>query len=284
MPQHHESGAAVELGDATNPAGAGEQSVDVECPQKGGGCDNSGGVVREAAQTGPTAQASPSIAQAPSSSEEMLALAAAAAPEGHVQAKNEVVSASLQRLLQEFSDYIATLARDPRADKPPKNSYIQWKVEGTHAHLRVLSNMRTAESLRLFDTVGQGDAQKALSMAKTASLWFAAVQPEKVTPRIIAVPCSQRVWRWAGWTKCGYPVIAVHGGDWYPSKYNPDAYMRCVMYTINQALHRWAGPGVHRGVVLLSTEMNLDSIKPNATRCLLALAVLLQEVYAGRFA
>merc|ERR1712070_1103925 len=108
--------------------------------------------------------------------------------------------------------------------------------------------------------------------------------PARITKDMLAVPASHKTWRWAGWLKCGYPIVAIDASIWYPSRYSLDTYIMYVMYAIEHAMKVWCGPGVNRGVLIFELEFNFEGMKPSATRCLLALSTLLQEVYVERFA
>lgn len=160
---------------------------------------------------------------------------------------------------------------------------INWEVDGSEVHLRILQEMNTLYDLNRFLQARDNDPQKGFTLMKKGALYLAAIDPANTIKDNISIPQSQNVYYWAGYTKCGYPIVVAKLGQWVPSAYDLDAHIRWLTY-LNYMGTFHAGPGVKRAIVIYSTELSLELVRPTATQMVLTSLKIAQEVFPERFA
>lgn len=130
------------------------------------------------------------------------------------------------------------------------------------------------------------DAAKAAQLAENVCRWRAAVQPAAVAPRQMQVPLAQGIYRIAGWTKCGYPVIVLDVERWKASECTSvDEFVRYIGYFHEIVCKAWMGEGIHRFVMVVDLSgFSSEMVRPFAMRCVAQLAKCLDEINAERCA
>lgn len=173
----------------------------------------------------------------------------------------------------------ADLARKNEAD------CIEWNVEGSNLFFSELHRVSKSDLSRYFLARG-GDVGKALQLAENVTKWRAAVCPSMVVLPQIANAIAQGVWWFAGWTKCGYPILVCDASLWAPSKYsNVDEYIRYVAYFLEVLVKKRMGLGVTKFVTIFELSgFSTEMVRPIAMRCLVHLSRIVQEINAERAA
>ncbi|CAE8698181.1 unnamed protein product, partial [Polarella glacialis] len=154
-----------------------------------------------------------------------------------------------------------------RSDNVP----IEWEKPGSAAAAAELRRFSRADLARYL-AARQGDVDRAFRLAEGVAAWRASVRPDLVSFPQIETAISQVVWRYVGWSKCGYPLIACDASKWAPSKYKSvDEYIRYISYMVEL-------------LVEFRSSSSSEMVRPIAMQCLLQLSRLVQEVNAERLA
>jgi len=162
---------------------------------------------------------------------------------------------------------------------------IVWGVEGSAPYSAELRRITRSDLMR-FLLARRGDVSKALMLAERVVTWRAAVCPAMVTLSQIPNAIAQGVWRFAGWTKCGYPILACDASVWAPSKYaDIDEYIRYLGYLMELLVQTRMGPGIEKFVVLFELQgFSFEMVRPIAMRCIVNMTQIVQENNAERCA
>merc|ERR1740115_316558 len=87
------------------------------------------------------------------------------------------------------------------------------------------------------------------------------------------------VWRWAGYTNSGMPILHVDCENWVPSSYYSEhEYIRYVAYMMEGAVNRM-GPDVERlFIIYWIPGLNAEMMKPFASKCAKILMATMQPL------
>jgi len=120
-------------------------------------------------------------------------------------------------------------------------------------------------------------------MALNSVKWRASVKPWAITPEMIPNALPSGVWRWAGHSKSGMPVLHVDCENWKPSDYyGVDEYIRYIAYLLEGAVARM-GEGVERIIIIYWIPgLNMEMMKPRASECAKVLMKTVQDQYPER--
>jgi len=161
---------------------------------------------------------------------------------------------------------------------------IDWHVDGTEDYLQE-ANAYVDADFRRFLIARQGNMAKALDLARCAAKWRAAVQPARLLPWQVETGIRQGVFKFGGWTKCGYPIKLVEGGRWFPSQFpTVDDCIRYIAY-YNETILRALGPGVDKWVVIIDVRgFSPEMIRPMGLSSIQQICKMNSEVDAERLA
>lgn len=165
------------------------------------------------------------------------------------------------------------------------NDPIQWKVEGTDALRRELRRISSNDLVR-FLLAHDGNVDAALNLAKSVAQWHAAVQPALVTLPQISTAVSQGLWRFGGWSKCGYPIVLAGSKGWRPGDYySVDEYVRFTGYVMEVIRRSKMGAGVEKWMLVCEFEgFSWQYVRPLGMRCFMQLGFVIQEMNVERLA
>jgi len=164
---------------------------------------------------------------------------------------------------------------------------IEWQVSRTAAYGDEMRRINRADMVR-FLVAREGNIRSALALAKSVCLWRAAVRPAAVSRALIPNAIGMGLWRFAGWSLCGYPIIAMCCSSWVPSKLSSlDEWARFMGYCLEVVISTKMGSGVSRFVWIIEldawrTEMITEMMSPSAMRRNLGLKRIFQEQIAER--
>jgi len=162
---------------------------------------------------------------------------------------------------------------------------IEYVLEFSAEHVEQLHCV-TLSDLARYLVAREGNVAAALHQASSVALWRASVLPASVVSSQIRNCLAQNVVYFAGWSKCGYPVIVLDPTNFRPSKYHSvDEYIRYMGYIFELATKAFMGPGVSKFVVMsdLST-FSSEVFTPIAMNCVKDLAYQLDQINAERLA
>ncbi|CAE8588199.1 unnamed protein product [Polarella glacialis] len=209
--------------------------------------------------------------------------------EDDVPRELEAKVTALKELEGLWLDIIAKLPKKPPAessvDEDDRTFPINWDVEGSELwcdEMRAIGRFDLARFL----VARSGDAKAAAKLASYAAVWYAAVRPRQVKYEQISVPISHACWRFAGWSKCGYPVVVSTSEGWKPWEYHSaDEYARFAGYVGELMRLTHFGKGVKKFILISDLEgFTMNCCRPIAMRCLMCLDFVLQEMFAERIA
>jgi len=129
----------------------------------------------------------------------------------------------------------------------------------------------------------QCDVDRATEMAVASIKWRASVKPWAIVPENIPEALPSGVWRWAGYTKSGMPILHVDCENWKPSQYyGVEEYIRYLGYVLEGAVGRM-GEGVQRVFVIYwIPKLNMEMMKPRAMECAQTLMKVMQDQFPER--
>lgn len=181
--------------------------------------------------------------------------------------------------------------RQPSKEKPGGSSegqsipLIDWEVEGSEEYIAQLKRITRSDMVR-FLLVRLGNVDSAVQLAQSVAAWYTAVDPPTIPFPQIRSAVGQGLWRFGGWSKCGYPIILAKSAGWYPGQYyHPDEYTRYIAYVFRVIQETRMGAGV--GKVILISDFDgftMQMVRPIAMKCLLRLSFVLQEMCGERLA
>jgi len=142
----------------------------------------------------------------------------------------------------------------------------------------------TRSDLVRFLLANNGKVEQAAQLAKSVAQWHAAVRPALVTLPQISTAVSQGLWRFGGWSKCGYPIVLAVSKGWRPGDYySVEQYVRFTGYIMEVIRQSRMGAGVEKWMLLSDLEgFSAQHVKPVAMRCLLQLSFVVQEMNVER--
>lgn len=216
-------------------------------------------------------------------------------PEGYVGNLNDEQQATLNGLKEKVTKFVTDdcggkvgtapsyseiCATRPQPAAPTGPIEPASKEEEADEANRLLAS--DADLLR-FCRARQFDVDKASEMAINNIKWRASVKPWAIVPENCPKALPSGVWRWAGYTKSGMPILHVDCENWKPTEYyGVDEYIRYLAYILEGAVARM-GEGTSRlCVIYWIPSLSMEMMGSRASECAKVLMKVMQDQFPER--
>lgn len=215
-------------------------------------------------------------------------------PEGYVGNLTDDQTAALAKFQESLSNFIKEKGGAPAssppslssrpmpaADADPKRPIEPASAEEEISEANIL--LTSDNDCLRFLRARQWDVEKATEMAVNNVKWRASVMPWSITPENIPNALPSGVWRWAGFTKSGKPILHVDCANWKPSEYyGVDEYIRYLAYLLEGCVSRM-GTGTERlCVIYWIPGLTMEMMGSRANECAKVLMKTMQDQYPER--